>query len=285
MAAILDIWTMTPAWLRGYANGLRRAAAPQPLGSGVIQHPANSAALLREAEVAEGFADRLEGAASAAPPPALPAPAPIAAPADGWWWVEGLPRASGATTPAQVLHDLPAWRPVLLRCDGAAEPVHGVRNDRRHTAVFVSRAEAEAWITAQGGRVAEVASPVWTAERVELLRAAWGTKPRRALLAELNAMPGEPIASGDSVYQKARKLGLCQPAAQPIAQPAAQPVAQPAAQPAVPEDDILSTEDLHEARAMLRAGKGARELHEEFGAHPLEWWQAWCQRERAGRAA
>ena len=182
----------------------------------------------------------------------------------------------------------------------------------------------------------------WTDDRLALLRAEYATAASaEALLARINALPGNPIASTESMRHRARTLGIRRPrkggdpehlakmnaarsqqaAARREAQQTAEAdhvpdttemvegaptikqdmkVATPATiEPGLtvaPEPATLNpwastspyrlTADAEaEALDMLRAGQGAKALHEEFGGR-LEWWQAWAARARqAGRAA
>lgn len=145
-------------------------------------------------------------------------------------------------------------------------------------------------------------SPVYTSERLVLMRELWPTTtPRQAILEQLNALPGIPISSVDALKAQARKLNLVGPhraarvsAAQtpPHAGGIIDPrdplprilpdVGFPAALlPPVPQMEPLSAEDEAEAQQMLASGQhGASSLAEYFGG-PLAWWQDWCKQQRA----
>lgn len=65
----------------------------------------------------------------------------------------------------------------------------------------------------------------WTPERLALLKETWtGGKSPDDILVQVNALPGEPIATRNSVYIKASELGLkhgCKSDTCAIAEPAA----------------------------------------------------------------
>ncbi|WP_191085653.1 hypothetical protein [Roseococcus microcysteis] len=229
----------------------------------------------------------------------------------------------------------------------------------------------------------------WTPERLALLRAEYATAPTlEDLRGRINAMPGNPIASVDSMSYKARVLGLVRPRIAPrfaghraaMLRPEATPIAIATATAQAPEqvaEDLaqaeygtaaalepkpdhfadarkmvepgkeappeaptikpdvkvatpatiqppskvappaprslkattpwiaaavapvaatlspwastnpyrLTEEAEAEALAMLRAGQGAKAMHEEFGGR-LDWWQRWCgEKRQEGRAA
>lgn len=154
---------------------------------------------------------------------------------------------------------------------------------------------------------------IWTEERKALLAARYpGGEHEDDLLAAVNALPGIKVASALAVNRQAIKMGLrrtkrarkrftpeglaaMRAAAEraraarmekaaarrgetPAPQPAA-PIATALPNDGSPPDWDGKAED--EARTMMAAGKGARDLSHWFGGS-LTWWQAWCERERAG---
>jgi hypothetical protein len=225
------------------------------------------------------------------------------------------------------------------------------------------------------GRVSAAAMGLgeWTEERLAVLRAEYDTaETLEALLARINAMPGNPIASVESMQARAKREGLRrkrrvdpahmakmsalwrakkaaiagaqasgldqlqalaaevapappaeaapEPAPPPTtaaaqrarqraiqtpwireiveaAEPAAPTVKQssmvaPEAPPvkAIPPSDwaapgVLTEAAERDAVEQFMAGTGARALYENFGEPSLDWWQAWCERQRKGRAA
>ena len=239
---------LCPAGLRGYALGLRRAAAlvgGMPTGS--ILAPSGLPAALRhlrdEAAIVEGFAGRLHGAAGEAEVArALETPSPRRS------------KRTAATPPAAETIILQPGTVEELSEEGGGTRfrAHGPRGWR----MFDTRAEADAWIAGQAPPKPKRKAPVrvWTDEQ-------------RAVAAErmraYNAKRG-----GKATTQEA-------------AAPA--PEVTPAPAPA--EAGVLTEEDLAEARSMLAQGQGAKALSDWFGVHPLEWWQEWCERERLAAKA
>lgn len=132
-------------------------------------------------------------------------------------------------------------------------------------------------------------SPIWTEERLALLRRLWPTTMHLdAIHAALNALPGEPISSPGGVKVKASKLELHRRGeaipreyagaaesrtarrSAPEATSAPTPTKPPAA-PIKPTPAMLP-EDKAEAREKLRTGefKGARAIIEEYGCTEAE---------------
>lgn len=90
--------------------------------------------------------------------------------------------------------------------------------------------------------------PVWTPERdAELLRLSADSVSPMTILARLNAMPGIPIASVKALKNRRHALRLAEPGS------AAQPFGG------------CSAEDWAEAIELRRAGKGGRDICEEYG--------------------
>lgn len=114
---------------------------------------------------------------------------------------------------------------------------------------------------------------VWTAERQAVMRRRWPAgDDAAAILAEVNALPGEPCLSLGALQAQAKILDLRRPTQRRVLDRDA-----PAISYGDEEPDALTTEDLHEARSML--DQGAKALAEHFGGG-LGWWQGWCARER-----
>lgn len=130
---------------------------------------------------------------------------------------------------------------------------------------------------------ADTASPVYTADRLALMRQLWpSTQSRQQILDQLNALPGIPIASVDALKAQARKLELAGPhRAVRLAQQGTVAAAEPPLPATAVPMEPLSHDDEVEARRMLASGKhGAQSLAEYFGG-PLTWWQDWCAQQRA----
>lgn len=111
---------------------------------------------------------------------------------------------------------------------------------------------------------------VWTEERLALLDANYGTMPNRALLARINALPGHPCGSDKALQVKfshRKAAGL---------------VKRPEPAPA-PAPSTIPEEDKPEARQMVLAGAGAKDLVEEFGWNLAEA-QAFARDVRAEQA-
>jgi hypothetical protein len=146
----------------------------------------------------------------------------------------------------------------------------------------------------------------WTAERKALLAARYPEgEHEEDLRAALNALPGMEITSRLAVHRQAVKMGLrrlrrapkrispegmanMRAAAMRAREARREKVAPPPAPHEVkasPAPDDGSPPDWddeaqEEARTMLAAGRGARDLSKWFHGS-LAWWQAWCERERA----
>lgn len=238
------IHTLSPPELRGYARGLRETAAL--LGttwskSGMVERDdmsllieATREAWEREAELVEGFADRIESAAVGGV-----APAPVTAERVAEW-VAGFepPIQSFAAAPTEEEHAQPgladavaesiATRPPISEAAPGwpAEKIEEARAllvDQGLTYRDVAErtgippgtisgwATKRKWLTANEPRpeaVANRSTLVWTEERLALLDAEFQTADLDDLLARVNALPGTPCRSVASLRQKAITHGL-----------------------------------------------------------------------------
>lgn len=336
----------------------------------------------RAEEAQDGLADAVAEATPAAP---APKPKPKPKQQKGEWTAERLEllKAEGPQTePRAMLARLNALPGAPIASVGAlrlkAREIGATRDLRPimdRLAPGVSHDDKSLQASA---RLALNGSGEWTHARLDLLRAEYGDiqRPLDAILLKVNALPGNPIASVESMRHKARALGLtraipqeerlarmnaarlekasAKPAApdhvpdttkmveadqptptpepEPEAAPApppppeeappqpapTPPAAKPAPEPPAPRslkattpwiaaaiagkapvapvaaelDPWASTNPYRlteeaeaEALAMLRAGQGAKALHEEFGGR-LDWWQRWAgEKRQEGRAA
>lgn len=190
--------------------------------------------------------------------------------------------ALGMRESAKLLHA--AWTPI-------AESVEHASNVLLDATLAGLQREAEslAQPAASEPNTEPKPSPIWTEERLALLRRLWPTTMHLdAIHAALNALPGEPISSAGGVKVKASKLELHRRGeaippeyagaaesrtarrSAPEATPAPIPTKPPGA-PIKPTPAMLP-EDKAEAREKLRTGefKGARAIIEEYGCTEAE---------------
>jgi hypothetical protein len=178
-------------------------------------------------------------------------------------------RAEFAGTVLHVLRRLTGPEPAVVSVAPAPAPAPELTAKPKPGAI-VHRAKARA--PGAGGRVATV----WTAERVALLRAEFPANTGDAsLLARLNALPGEPIATVKALTVKAQKEGL----RRAVTAPAIEAEPEPEPEPVEPAPVLIAParkDEKGEVFDAFDAGMTVRDASVEFGLplSVLANWQA-----------
>lgn len=188
-------------------------------------------------------------------------------------------RAEFAGAVLHVLRRLTGPEPAVAPVAPASEPAPAPAPEptaKPKPGAIVHRAKARA--PGAGGRVATV----WTAERVALLRAEFPACRGDAwLLAQLNALPGEPIATVKALTVKAQKEGLRRAVAAPAieAEPAEPEPVEPEPEPVEAAPVLIAParkDEKGEVFDAFDAGMTVRDASVEFGLplSTLANWQA-----------
>lgn len=222
---LLDLLNAIPgdrvhlAWLQPRLDWLR-AHRSAPLDAPTPAWPITDAARPCEAAAKaqqDGLADAVADSLAQPAPAAAPAPPPRLKQHKGEWTAERLALldAEGPKTrPSLLLPRINALPGAPIASVGALRVKARERGAALDLGPIIERlapgADPSDKAARAAARVALNGSGEWTTARLDLLRAEHGdiNQPLATLLAKVNALPGNPIASVESMTCKARALGL-----------------------------------------------------------------------------
>jgi hypothetical protein len=285
------IFTLPPSELRGYARGLRETAALLT-GTGMGLHESVSLLVIatreaweREAELVEGFAARLDAVEVALTEAQREQHGDFHFSPEAMAEIEAMLPPNAEETKDRLIDAGIRAAARQARADFLTEHLRTLSAEAAQAGLAEAVAESLAeQATPSEPNLEPKPSPIWTEERLALLRRLWPTTMHLdAIHAALNALPGEPISSPGGVKVKASKLELHRrgDAIPPEYAGAAEsrtarrsaprrhrhpPPTTPPAAPIKPTPAMLP-EDKAEAREKLRTGefKGAKAIMEEYG--------------------